>query len=65
MPVKVVELLGQSTKGWQEAVEAAVVQASRELGQVTGVEVYNLTGNVKDGRIVEYKADVKIAYVES
>ncbi|MBT9258355.1 MAG: dodecin family protein [Clostridiales bacterium] len=59
--VNVIELVGDSPKGWQEAIENAVAQAARIYPHITGVEVYNLTANVKDGKVVEYKANVKIA----
>jgi flavin-binding protein dodecin len=59
---KVTELVGQSEKGWQDAVEAAVAEAAKTIRGITGVEVRHLTGIVKEGRIVVYRADVKIAY---
>lgn len=60
--VKVVELVGESSTSWQHAVENAVQDASQRIEGISGVEVYNLTANVKNGRVVEYKANVKIAY---
>jgi hypothetical protein len=41
-----------------------VKEASREVRNITGVEVYNLTAGVESGRITEYKANVKIAYTD-
>lgn len=64
MYVQVAELVGESPNGWQEAVQAAVSEAARSHPNITGVEVYNMTANVKGGRIVEYKANVKVAYTE-
>jgi len=64
MFVKVAELVGESPHSWNDAVQAAVREASRTLRNITGVEVYNLTANVEGGRITEYKANVKIAYTE-
>ena len=61
--VKVLELVGESKEGWQEAAENAVREAARTVDHITGVEVYNMTANVEDGRIVEYKANVKVAFV--
>ncbi len=61
--VKVLELVGESPKSWQEAVESAVHEAARTVDHITGVEVYNLTGNVENGHIVEYKANVKVAFL--
>lgn len=60
--VKVLELVGESPNSWQDAVESAVRAASQSVVNITGVEVYNLTGNVEDGQIVEYKANVKVAF---
>ncbi|MGI6574479.1 MAG: dodecin family protein [bacterium] len=60
--VKVIEVVGESPRSWQDAVEVAVREASATIRGITGVEVYNLTANVENGRIVEYKADVKVAF---
>ena len=59
---KVTELIGHSDKGWQEAAEMAVMEASKTIRGITGIEVRHLTGKVKDGKIVEYRADIQIAY---
>lgn len=60
--VKVLELVGESPNSWQDAVESAVQEAARTVENITGVEIYNLTGNVQNGQIVEYKANVKVAF---
>ena len=60
--VKVVELVGESNKSWDDAVQNAVHEASRTIENVSGVEVYNFTADVEDGKIVDYKANVKIAF---
>ncbi|MGQ9532863.1 MAG: dodecin family protein [Desulfotomaculales bacterium] len=64
MHVKVAELVGSSADGWKSAVQAAVAEASRALGNITGVEVINFTANVRNGQVVEYKANVKVAYTD-
>lgn len=64
MHVKVAELVGESSHNWQEAVQSAVQEASRTIPNISGVEVYNLTANVKGGQVTEYKANVKVAYTE-
>ena len=62
MTVKVIELVGESKNSWQEAVQNAVRDASKTIRNISGVEVLNTTANIKDGEIVEYKANVKIAF---
>lgn len=59
---KVIELVGESDQGWEEAVRNAVIDASKTIGNITGVEVCNLTAKVKDGNLTEYKANVKLAF---
>lgn len=60
--VKVLELVGESPQDWQEAVQNAVSEASRTVRNITGVEVCNMTANVENGRIIGYRANVKVAF---
>lgn len=62
MTVKVLELVGESKNSWQEAVQNAIKDASKTVRNITGVEVLNNTANVQNGQIVEYKANVSIAF---
>jgi flavin-binding protein dodecin len=59
---KIIEVVGSSAESWEDAVRAAVTEASRTLRGVTGVDVQDWTASVEDGEIVEYKANVKIAF---
>lgn len=60
--IKVIEVIGVSTDGFEDAVQQAVSKASESVRGITGVEVTNLSGQVRDGRIVQYKATVKLAF---
>jgi flavin-binding protein dodecin len=64
LSVKVLELIGESDTGWKDAVRSAVHEASKTVRNINGVEVLNFTANVTDGDVVEYKANVKIAYAD-
>ncbi|MCR4398401.1 MAG: dodecin family protein [Firmicutes bacterium] len=61
--VRVLELVGESTRGWEEAASNAIAEASKTVDKVVGAEIVNWTANVNDGRITEYKANVKVAYL--
>lgn len=61
--VKVIELVGSSEKGWQEAVENAIERASKTIRNISGVDIIGWTGKVKGSKIVEYRANVKISFV--
>jgi len=61
--VKVIELVGSSKESWQAAAEAAVKEADKTLNGLIGVEVVKWTANVDgDGKITDYKANVKVAF---
>ena len=61
---KVIELVGTSEQGWNEAVQAVLDEAKKTLRGITGLEVTDKTAKVdpESGRITEYRAGVKIAF---
>ncbi len=64
MPVvKIIELIGSSPDGWNEAVQNAVTEAAKTIKNIKGVHVKRCTAKVEDNKIVEYNADVKIAFI--
>ncbi|AGL01976.1 dodecin family protein [Desulfoscipio gibsoniae] len=62
MHIKVMEMVGESTDGWRSAVQSAITEASKTTNNIVGVEVVNFTANVENGRVVEYKANLKVAH---
>lgn len=61
--IKVIEVIGVSPDNFDDAVKQAVDKAAQSITGITGVEVQTLSASVKDGRIVHYKATVKLAFV--
>ena len=59
---KIIELVGGSPKGWDEAVANAVKEAAKTVRNITSVHVVSYTGKVKRNRIAEYRALVRIAF---
>ncbi len=62
MHIKVAEMVGHSPAGWKDAVQSAVTEASKTLNEIVAVEVVNFTANVENGKVVDYKANLKIAH---
>lgn len=61
--IKVIEVIGTSEVGWEEAARNAVRAARETIREISGVDVKAWTGKVgPDGEIVEYHATVKIAF---
>lgn len=59
---KIIELVGSSPKGWEEAVRDAVNEAAKTIRNITSVHVERFTAKVERNRIVEYRALVRIAF---
>ena len=60
--VKVVELIGISSHSWDDAVKNAVESAAKTVNHITGVQVINATAKVKDGKLTEFRATVKLVF---
>jgi len=59
---KVVELVASSTKSFEDAIEHAVQDAARTTRGINGCHVENLSVRCKDGKITEYRVDLKLAF---
>jgi flavin-binding protein dodecin len=61
--VKVVEVIGTSTKNWEDAANNAIMDAAETIEGITGLEVVAQTAKVQKGKIAEYRTTVKIAFL--
>lgn len=61
--IKVIELVGTSPRGLQSAVEEAVKEASKTVRNIVGIDILGWTGKIDGGKIVEYRANVKISFL--
>lgn len=63
MPVaKVIELLGSSNKGFEDAIVQAIKRASKTIRNIRGVDVIGQTAVVKNGKVTEYRVHLKVAF---
>lgn len=61
--IKVIELVGSSPDGWEETTRAAVAKAAETLHNIVGADLVGQTAVIKDNKIVEFRANVKIAFM--
>ena len=59
---KVIELVGTSEKSWEEAAKNAVDTAGKSLKNLRIAEVSELDMRLEDGKVVAYRAKVKISF---
>ncbi len=61
--VKIIELIGSSPKNWEEATKNALAEAAKTIKNIRSVYVKRCNAVVEKNKIVEYRANVKIAFV--
>jgi dodecin len=63
MPVtKIIEVVGTSTKGSDDAVREAVRAASRSIRGISEAQVMSVRCTVADGDVAQWHALVKLAF---
>jgi flavin-binding protein dodecin len=60
--LKVIEVLANSNKGWEDAAKNAVEQASKTVKNIRSVYINEQSATVKDGKIDDYRVNVKITF---
>ena len=59
---KVIEIVSNSDKSFDDAIQSGVAEAARTLRGITGVEVVNWTADVENNRISRYKVTLHVAF---
>ena len=59
---KIITLVGTSTESWEKAAAAAVEQASKTLRDLRIAEVEDLDMHIENGKIIAYRAKVRISF---
>ena len=57
------EVVGGSSKSWDDAVQQALDRANQTIRGLTGIEITKMNAHVEDGKITEYRAHVKITFI--
>ncbi len=60
--LKVVEILGNSTVSWEDAVQQVVNEASKTIKNIKSVYIKDMQAMVKDNKIVEYRVNAKVTF---
>ena len=60
--LKVIEVLANSDKSWEQAAKNALEQASKSVKNIRSVYINEQSASVKDGKIDDYRVNVKITF---
>jgi len=61
--VKVIEVLAQSKKSWEDAADKAVKKAGKSINNIKSVHIVSMNAKVVDNTIVKYRINAKISFV--
>ena len=59
---RIVDVVGTSTKSWEEAASGAVATAAKTLRDLRIAEVVKLDLKVEDGKVVAYRARLALSF---
>ena len=59
---KLIEIVGTSAKGYDDAVRNAVAEAAKTLEGLAWFEVVEQRGQILDGKVVEFQVTVKLGF---
>lgn len=60
--VKVLEVMANSTKSWEDAAQNAVTHASKTLHNIRSVWIEDHSAIVNNNKITEYRVTVKLSF---
>ena len=60
--LKVIEVLSNSDKSWEDATKKAVKQASKSVHNIKSVYVQDQSAIVEDGEVKEFRVNVKLTF---
>ncbi|WP_415405587.1 dodecin family protein [Sulfurovum sp. CS9] len=61
--VKVIEVIAESEKSWDDAAKNAIKEASKSIKNIKSIYVENMEAKVDDNKIIKYRINAKISFV--
>lgn len=60
--VKVLEVMSNSTKSWEDAAQNAVIHATKTIHNIRSVWIQDQSAIVENNTITEYRVTVKLSF---
>ncbi len=60
--LKVLELLSDSSKSWEDATAKAIAKASKSVSGITSAWVQDQSVAVVDGKVATYRVTLKVTF---
>lgn len=60
--LKVIEVLANSDKSWEDATQKAVKQAAKSVKNIKSVYIQDQSAIVKGDEVIEFRVNVKLTF---
>jgi len=60
--LKVIEVLAESNKSWEDAAQSAVTQASETLHGIKSLYIKDMEATVDNGKVRSFRINAKISF---
>jgi flavin-binding protein dodecin len=61
--VKVIEVLAESEKSWEDAADNAIKEAAKTVKNIKSIYISNMNAKVDKNKMVKYRINAKISFV--
>ena len=61
--VKVIEIIAESEKGWEEAAQEAIANTSKSVRNIQSAYVKEMQAKVQNGKISQYRVNLQISFL--
>ena len=61
--LKVIEVLSQSEKSWEDAASNAIKEAGKSIEGIQSINIVNTSAKVEKNKIVKYRITAQISFV--
>jgi hypothetical protein len=61
--LKVIEVLAESEKSWEDAAQVALDNASKTVRGIKSIYLKNLEATVEKGKIAKYRINAKVSFL--
>ena len=61
--VKVIEVIAESEKSWDDAAKNALKEASKTIKNIKSIYVENMEAKVNNNKIVKYRVNAKVSFL--
>lgn len=60
--LKVIEVLAQSDKSWEDAANQAIAKASQTVQNIKSIYIQDMEAKVDNNKITQYRINAKISF---